>query len=141
MCEKAKRRQSCFDVVKSMFASQCLLDLKLYKGTFLCADDVEVQFSCPFWVSLFEWVYADVEYRVCGRVRSDVLWYDLPALGVVSSEGLPGEFLVPAAGIDVVVVPVHVGLLRVLPQVGDVLRCVATLKHGVGSRGLLRSLP
>lgn len=25
-----------------------LARLKLYKGTFLCAEDVEVQFSCPF---------------------------------------------------------------------------------------------
>lgn len=78
---KAKRRQSCFDVVKKACRFAMLDRLKLYKGTFLCAEDVEVQFSCPFWVSLFEWVYADVEYRVlregsdvCGMIYQPLVW-------------------------------------------------------------------
>lgn len=35
MCEKQKRRQSCFDVVKSMSLRNAC-SVKLYKGTFLC---------------------------------------------------------------------------------------------------------
>lgn len=62
---------------------------------------------------------------------------DLPALGVVSAKGLSGEVLVPAASVDVVVDLLHVGLLGVLLQVGDIVRGVAALQYCVGSRRLL----
>lgn len=45
----------------------------------------------------------------------------LPAFGVVATKGFSGEVLVPAAGVDVVVDLVHVGLLGILLQVGNIV--------------------
>lgn len=65
----------------------------------------------------------------------------LPALGVISTKGLSSEVLVPAASVDIVVALVHVRLLRILLQVGDIVRGVAALQYCVGSGRLLGSFP
>src|SRR3569833_448369 len=64
----------------------------------------------------------------------------LPSLGVVSVPCVPGEILVPAVRVDVGVLA-HVHPLRVLPQVGHIVRGVAPLEDGIGRRRLLRPLP
>lgn len=74
---------------------------------------------------------------MCGNVASMQVGMEswaLPALAVVAGKGLPGELLVPAAGVDVAIGPVHVGLwhslllLRVRLEVGKVVGSVAPLQ-------------
>lgn len=65
----------------------------------------------------------------------------LPTLRVITGKSVLAKVLVPAAGIGIVVVPVHVWPLRVLLQVGDVVGGVTTLEDGISRRALLRSFP
>lgn len=64
----------------------------------------------------------------------------LPALGVIAIKGILGKVLVPAAGVDILGL-LHAGLLRVLLQIGDIMRSVPALEHGIGCRRLLLALP
>lgn len=63
-----------------------------------------------------------------------------PSLGVVAVASLLGKVLVPAADVDVLAL-LHAGLFRVLLEVGNVVRCVATLHNSVGGSRLLLALP
>ena len=69
-----------------------------------------------------------------------VMEYYLPTLGVVVVEGIAVDVLVPAAGVDIRLAR-HVNTLGILLEVGHVVRRVAPLKHRVGRRRLLRTLP
>ena len=63
----------------------------------------------------------------------------LPSLGMVFAE-TRAEVLVPAR-VRVLVILVHVDLLRVLLEVGHVVRGVPALQHGIGGLRLLLTLP
>lgn len=54
--------------------------------------------------------------------------------------GLLGQVLVPAAGVDILAL-LQARSLRILLQVGNIVRCVSALEDSVGSRRLLLSLP
>ena len=57
---------------------------------------------------------------------------------MVARKGILVEVLVPAARVAVIL---HAGPLRVLLEVRHILGSVASLKHRVGCRALLRALP
>lgn len=59
---------------------------------------------------------------------------------MVSVVGLLGEVLVPAAGVDILAL-LQACSLRVLLEVGNIVRCVSALEDSVGSRRLLLSFP
>lgn len=63
-----------------------------------------------------------------------------PALGMVSIESVPVKVLVPAIRVRVVFFA-HMNRLRILLQVGNVMRSVPSLEHCIGCRCLLRALP
>lgn len=55
----------------------------------------------------------------------------LPALSMVAAERISVKVLVPAAGIWLLLGLAHVGLLRILLQVRNVVGCMTSFENGV----------
>lgn len=91
---------------------------------------------------IYSKVILDMQTALNGMIAASDTRCDvntLPSFGMVFAETL-AEVLVPAR-VPLLIIRVHVDLLGVLLEVGDVMRSMSALQDGVGGLRLLLSLP